>query len=54
MRICVKALAKVGHPKPRTKDRSIPVLAGGQVSLQITGRLTVRPGQAKVRLAWAL
>ena len=30
-----------------------PVFASGQVGLQIAGRLSVRPGQAKVRLTWA-
>ena len=32
---------------------SSSAFASGQVGLQIAGRLSVRPGQAKVRLTWA-
>jgi len=31
----------------------LPVFASGQVGLQITGRLSVRPGQANVRQTWS-
>ena len=35
------------------RDWTKPAFASGQVGLQIAGRLSVRPGQAKVKLTWA-
>jgi len=39
---------------PRRQDIKYLVFASGQVGPQIAGRLSVRPGQVRVRQTWAL